>query len=129
MAVAAAGDNLSLAADNEHNLVALRYNDDADNDAAKADLERVMQINVGDCINRIRPGGLIMHLPDAELANCPTFIMGSILGMISLVVMLPKHRYEQLLALQTALQSHIKVRSSLHHTKDAAMPGSMTSQL
>jgi CPSF A subunit region len=90
--------------------VALRYNDDADNDATKSDLDRVAQFNVGDCINRIRPGGLIMQLPEAEFAGCKTFIMGSILGMISLVVLLPKHRYEQLAALQTAMQGHVKVR-------------------
>ena len=87
----------------------LRYQDEADTDAVKSDLARVMQLNVADCFNRIRAGGLSMQLPDAEFANCPQFVLGSILGMITLVVMLPEHRYRQLLALQTALASHVKV--------------------
>ena len=107
--IAAIDDRLSLACDNEHNLVALRYNDDAETDAGKADLDRVAQFNVGDCINRIRAGGLIMQLPDAEFAACKSFVLGSVLGMISLLVLLPKHRFDQLLSLQTAMQSHIKV--------------------
>ena len=107
--IAAIDDRLSLACDNEHNLVALRYNDDAETDASKADLDRVAQFNVGDCINRIRAGGLIMQLPDAEFAACKSFVLGSVLGMISLLVLLPKHRFDQLLSLQTAMQSHIKV--------------------
>lgn len=109
-AVEAYNDNLSLVTDNEYNLVALRYNGDAEQDSDKAELDRIGQMNIGDFVNRIKEGTLVMQLPDAEFAACKMFILASVLGMISLVVMLPKSRYTQLLALQKALQSHVKVR-------------------
>jgi hypothetical protein len=109
-AVAAYNDNLSLVTDNEYNLVALRYNGHAEEDSDKAELDRVSQINLGDFVNRIKQGSLMMQLPDAEFSSCKMFILAGKSGMITLVVMLPQTRYRQLLALQTALQRHIKVR-------------------
>ena len=115
-AVAAYSDTMALAADNEFNLVALRYNDDADDDATRSELDRVAHFNAADFVNRIREGGLVMQLPDAEFAACRTFVFASVLGTIGMAVMLPKQRFEQLAALQAALQEHIKARSPLTAT-------------
>lgn len=91
----------------------MRYNHDAEDDSAKMALDSVLDYNLGDFVNRIKPGSLVMQLPDAEMASCPVYVSVSLLGMISLCIMLPKHRFEQLHALQTVLQSYIKVRPSM----------------
>jgi hypothetical protein len=112
-ALTAVDGSLFLSADNERNFVALHFNDSAEEDSSRQALTSVSQINVDDHINRIRPGHLIMQLPDAEFAACRSFLMVSVLGMLSLCVFLPKARYEQLSALQKSLQNHIKVGCSL----------------
>jgi hypothetical protein len=108
-ALAAVDGSLFLSADNERNLVALQFNDDAEEDSMRQALTPVSQINVDDHINRIRPGNLVMQLPDAEFASCKSFLMVSVLGMLSLCIFLPKARFEQLNALQKSVQNHIKV--------------------
>jgi CPSF A subunit region len=95
--------------DNNNNLTMLRYNSDAPDDHAKQMMESVVEYHVGDMVNRIQPGNLVMQLPDAELAKCPVFIMCTILGMISLCILLPENRFNQLMALQKEMSSHIKV--------------------
>lgn len=90
----------------------LRYNHDAADDHAKQMMETVVEYHLGDMVNRIQPGNLVMQLPDAELGKCPVYIMCTILGMISLCILLPDHRFKQLMALQNEMVSHIKARLS-----------------
>ena len=109
-AVAAVSDTIYAAMDINSNLTMMRYSQDAPDDHAKQMMESVVEFHVGDMVNRIRPGSLVMQLPDAELAACPVYIMCSILGMISLCIMLPEHRFTQLMALQKEMTMFVKVR-------------------
>lgn len=93
----------------------MRYNRDAEDDSTKMALDSVLDFNMGDFVNRIRPGSLVMQLPDAEMARCPVYIAVSVLGMISLCIMLPKNRFQQLQALQSVMQCTIKVCPALLH--------------
>jgi hypothetical protein len=72
-------------------------------------MEAVVSFHLGDMVNRIQEGNLVMQLPDAELAKCPVYILTTVLGMISLCIMLPERRFAQLQALQNVLTAHIKV--------------------
>lgn len=91
----------------------MRYNRDAEDDSTKMALDSVLDFNMGDFVNRIRPGSLVMQLPDAEMASCPVYVAVSVLGMISLCIMLPKNRFQQLQALQSVMQCTIKVCPAL----------------
>ena len=112
--MAAVSDTIYATMDNNNNLTMLRYNQDAADDHAKQMMEPVVEYHVGDMVNRIQPGNLVMQLPDAELANCPVYIMCTILGMISLCILLPENRFTQLMALQKEMTSFIKVLSRAH---------------
>lgn len=113
-AVAAVSDTIYAATDNNHNFTMLRYNQDAPDDHAKQMMETVVEYNLGDMVNRIQPGNLVMQLPDAELAKCPVYIMCTVLGMISLCILLPEHRFKQLMALQKEMLGHVKVHLPTH---------------
>lgn len=108
--MAAISDTVFATTDNSNGLMVMRYNRDAEDDATKMALDTVLDFNMGDFVNRMRRGSLVMQLPDAEMASCPVYVAVSVLGMISLCIMLPPHRFQQLQALQAVMQSHVKVR-------------------
>lgn len=82
----------------------MRKNPDAATDEERARLEVVGRYHTGEFINRIRPGSLVMRLPDSELGSVPTFLYGGVNGSVGLVATLPRDWFEMLAALQNGLK-------------------------
>lgn len=84
--------------------VVVRKNPDAATDEERARLEVVGRFHTGEFVNRIRPGSLVMRLPDSELGAVPTFLFGGVNGSVGLVASLPRDWFEMLAALQEGLR-------------------------
>lgn len=120
-AVATIDEHVHLGTDNEFNLAAYRYRADASDDATRGSLDVVARANIGDFVNRIVPGSLVRQLPDAEFADCRTFILVSVLGMVTLVVVLPPARFAQLQAVQAIMAERARVRTRVRVVRECDM--------
>lgn len=96
----------------------MRKNPDAATDEERARLESIGRFHTGEFINRIRPGSLVMRLPDSELGAVPTFLYGGVNGAVGLVASLPNELYDMLAALQEGL----KKVSSVTRNCNQALP-------
>ncbi|KAF8072489.1 DDB1A [Scenedesmus sp. PABB004] len=103
-ALALLDDDTYVAADNSSNMVVVRKNPDAATDEERARLEVVGRFHTGEFVNRIRPGSLVMRLPDSELGGVPTLLYGGVAGSVGLLASLPKELYTMLAALQDGLK-------------------------
>lgn len=107
-ALALLDDDTYVAADNSHNLVVVRKNPDAATEEERARLETVGRFHTGEFVNRLRPGSLVMRLPDSELGDVPTHLYGGVSGSVGLIASLPRELYELLAALQDGLKKVIR---------------------
>ena len=82
----------------------LRNNSDAATDEERARLQTVGCFHLGEFINAIRHGSLVMRLPDSELASIPTLLFGGVEGAIGVMASLPQDLYALLDKLQGAMQ-------------------------
>jgi hypothetical protein len=84
--------------------VVVRKNPDAATDEERARLEVVGRFHCGEFVNRLRPGSLVMRLPDSELGCVPRLLYGGVNGSVGLVASLPREWYDMLLTLQEGLK-------------------------
>ena len=82
----------------------LRNNSDAATDEERARLQSVGVFHLGEFVNAIRHGSLVMRLPDSELASLPTLLLGGVEGAIAVMASLPQDLYALLDKLLTAMQ-------------------------
>ena len=78
-------------------------------------LQVMGQFHLGDFVNRIRPGSLVMKMPDSEVAKVPTMLFGTINGTIGVIASLPMEQYNLLLNLQEAMRKVVKGVGGLNH--------------
>ncbi|KAJ9531675.1 hypothetical protein QJQ45_021824 [Haematococcus lacustris] len=126
-AVAMLDDDTYLAAENSFNLLTVRKNPDAATDEDRQRLEPqpplllltqvVGEFHVGEFINRIRPGSLVMRLPDSGLAALPTQLYGTLDGALGLLVSLPPPTFEFLNRLQEAMRKVVRGVGGLSHSE------------
>ncbi|MEW5313036.1 MAG: hypothetical protein WDW38_004630 [Sanguina aurantia] len=115
-AVAMLDDDTYLSSDNSYNLMTLRKNGDAATDEDRNRLEVVGEYHLGSMVNRLRPGSLVMRLPDSELASLPTpLLYAAVDGSLGLIISLPQDLYIKLAALQEALRGVIVGVGGLDH--------------
>lgn len=50
----------------------------------------VGEFHLGEMVNRVRPGSLVMRLPDSELASVPTLLLATVDGSLGLLASLPQ---------------------------------------
>jgi DNA damage-binding protein 1 len=84
--------------------VVLRNNSDAATDEERARLQAVGCVHLGQFVNAMRHGSLVMRLPDSELASIPTLLFGGVEGAIGVMASLPQDLYALLERLQAALE-------------------------
>ncbi|URE33533.1 DNA damage-binding protein [Musa troglodytarum] len=108
-------DDVFLGAENNYNLFTVRKNSDAATDEERGRLEVVGEYHLGEFVNRIRHGSLVMRLPDSEAGHIPTVIFGTINGVIGVVASLPHDQYVFLEKLQANLVKVIKGVGGLSH--------------
>jgi DNA damage-binding protein 1 len=92
--------------------VVVRKNPDAATDEERARLEVVGRFHCGEFVNRLRPGSLVMRLPDSELGCVPSLLYGGVNGSVGLVASLPREWYDMLATLQEGLKK-VRDRSLL----------------
>uniref|UniRef100_A0A383VG15 DNA damage-binding protein 1 n=1 Tax=Tetradesmus obliquus TaxID=3088 RepID=A0A383VG15_TETOB len=114
-ALALMDDDTYLAADNSSNMVVVRKNPDAATDEERARLEVVGRFHCGEFVNRLRPGSLVMRLPDSELGAVPSLLYGGVNGSVGLVASLPREWFEMLATLQEGLKKVVRGVGGLDH--------------
>lgn len=93
----------------------LRNNSDAASDEERSRLQTVGCFHVGEFINAMRHGSLVMRLPDSELAGIPTLLFGGVEGGIGVVASLPGELYALLEKLQAAVAKVVGGVGGLDH--------------
>ncbi|WIA28318.1 hypothetical protein OEZ86_010868 [Tetradesmus obliquus] len=114
-ALALMDDDTYLAADNSSNMVVVRKNPDAATDEERARLEVTGRFHCGEFVNRLRPGSLVMRLPDSELGAVPSLLYGGVNGSVGLVASLPREWFEMLATLQEGLKKVVRGVGGLDH--------------
>lgn len=82
----------------------LRNNSDAASDEERARLATAGAYHLGEFVNAMRPGSLVMKLPDSELAGLPTLLLAGVEGAVAVMASLPSDMYSELERLQAAMQ-------------------------
>lgn len=108
-------DDTYLGAENSYNLFAVRKNSDAATDEERSRLEVVGRYHLGEFVNRLQHGSLVMKLPDSELSRIPTVLYGSINGVIGIVASLPLPTYQLLERLQEVMRKVVRGVGGLDH--------------
>ncbi|KAL9270792.1 DNA damage-binding protein 1-like protein [Drosera capensis] len=108
-------DDIYLGAENNFNIFTVRKNSEGATDEERARLEVVGEYHLGEFINRFRHGSLVMRLPDSEVGQIPTFIFGTVNGVIGVVASLRHEHYLFLEKLQTSMRKVIKGVGGLSH--------------
>jgi len=116
-AVAMLDDDTYLAAENSYNLIVVRKNAEAANDEERSRLELVGEYHLGEFVNRIRPGSLVMRLPDSELAQVATWLFCTIDGTIGLLASMTPTMFELLNRLQEALRKVVRGVGGFSHAE------------
>mmetsp|Transcript_63382 Transcript_63382/g.200458 ORF Transcript_63382/g.200458 Transcript_63382/m.200458 type:complete len:1099 (-) Transcript_63382:192-3488(-) len=108
-------DDTFLGAENSFNLFTVRKNSDAATDEERGRLEVVGEYHLGEFVNCIRSGSLVMRLPDSEASAIPTYIFGTVNGVIGVVASLPQEQFQFLDQMQKALCKVLKGVGGLSH--------------
>lgn len=109
-------DDTYLAAENSNNLFVVRKNSDVATDEDRSRLEPVGKYHLGEHVNRIRPGSLVMRLPDSELQQIPTLLWGSVDGSLGVIAALPPQLFEFLNKLQDCMRKVVAGVGGFSHS-------------
>ncbi|GAX83262.1 hypothetical protein CEUSTIGMA_g10688.t1 [Chlamydomonas eustigma] len=115
-AISMLDDDTFIAAENGCNLYVVRKNPDATTDEERARLEVVGEYHVGEFVNTIRRGSLVMKLPDSEVASFPTFLFGTTEGSLGLMASLPPSWFEFMSNVQDATRKIVRGVGGWDHT-------------
>lgn len=66
-------------------------------------------------MNAIRPGALVMRLPDSELSDVPLWLFAGVSGSLGVLASLPRTLFQFLERLQTALRDVINGVGGFDH--------------
>ena len=80
-------------------------------------LEVIGEYHLGDLVNRLHHGSLVIHHTDTKIGKYPTVIFGTISGAIGVIASLPRGLYVLLEKLQSLLVKSIKSVGNLSHAE------------
>lgn len=80
-------------------------------------LEAVGEYHLGDVVNRLHHGSLVMHRMDSEIGQFPSVIFGTVNGAIGVIASLPFDLYAFLEKLQSVLVNFVKGVGNLSHAE------------
>lgn len=114
-AMAALDEETFMAADNSYNLYVTAKNSDAAADEERNHLQTVGRFHLGEFVNRVRQGSLVMKGTDSEQSVGRTQLFATISGAIGVVAQLPKADFLLLTKLQNALRGVINGVGGFSH--------------
>ena len=110
-------DDTYLGVEHQYNLFSLGRNQDALIDDDRQVLKVVGRMHLGEQVNVIKAGNLVMRMSDGELGDCPTRLFGTVNGSIGVLASLPHSLFLTLERLQTQLSQALKGVGGLEHQK------------
>jgi len=118
-AVEVLDDDTYIGAENSFNLFTVKRNSDAATDEERSRLEVCGMFHLGEFVNRIRRGSLVMKLPEinSEESEIPTLIFGTVNGMIGVIASLSQENYSFFARVQECLTNIIKGVGGFSHVE------------
>lgn len=106
-----------LGVEHQYNIFTLGRNQEALIDDDRQVLNVVGRMHLGEQVNVIKPGSLVMRMSDGELGDCPTRLFGTVNGSIGVLASLPHALFLTLERLQAQLSKVLKGVGGLDHQK------------
>eukprot|EP01126_Amoeba_proteus_P030505 TRINITY_DN3014_c0_g1_i10.p1 TRINITY_DN3014_c0_g1~~TRINITY_DN3014_c0_g1_i10.p1 ORF type:complete len:1099 (-),score=193.96 TRINITY_DN3014_c0_g1_i10:112-3408(-) len=110
-------DDNFIGAENSYNLFTLRKNSDSISQEERERLVITGEYHLGELVNCIRHGSLVMKMPEGEGLNIPTLLFGTVNGVIGVVGILNHEQYTLFLRLQDCLNKVIKGVGGFLHSE------------
>uniref|UniRef100_A0A7S4KRK9 RSE1/DDB1/CPSF1 C-terminal domain-containing protein n=2 Tax=Paramoeba aestuarina TaxID=180227 RepID=A0A7S4KRK9_9EUKA len=108
-------DDTYLVSDNSLNLVTLRKNNEGTTSEDRGHLEEVGLFHLGEFINRIRHGSLVMALPEAGESPIPTCLYATVDGSIGVVASLQYKDFEFFSKIEERMRKVVQGIGGLKH--------------
>jgi len=108
-------DDTYIGAENSFNLVTLRKNNEGTTIEEREHLEEAGLFHVGDFINSIRHGSLVMALPETGEAAIPTTLFSTVGGSIGVIASLPYKDFEFFSKVEGEMRKVVKGIGGLEH--------------
>ncbi|KNC96412.1 uncharacterized protein SPPG_09532 [Spizellomyces punctatus DAOM BR117] len=116
-AVEALDDDVYIGAEDHSNLFALRRRSEAQVEEDRRRLESFGWFHLGEQVNRLRHGSLVMSLPDNEAVATPVLLYCTVNGGIGVVATLDDSTFRLLLDVQDNLRRIVKGVGGLAYTE------------
>ena len=102
-------DDLMLQADTSHNLIAFRrHMEDTSGEEDRERLDVIGEFHLGDSVNLMRSGSLVMHTPEADsIQVLSSTIFATVNGAVGLILQLPAEDFSMLRRVEKKLSSDI----------------------
>ncbi|XP_051128213.1 DNA damage-binding protein 1-like [Andrographis paniculata] len=107
-------EDVYLGTDINYNLFSLRRSSGGKTEE-RGQLEVVGKYHLGEFVNQMREGSLVVRLPESELGGGASVLFGTVSGVIGLVASLPGDEYGFFERLQTQLRKVIRGVGGLTH--------------
>jgi len=108
-------DDKFIGTENSFNLFTVGRNPDASSEEERTRLEKHGEFHLGEFVNRISPGSLVMQMPESESIASQTLVFGCVSGMIGVIATLPPDTYEFFLQVQKAMTQVVKGVGGFKH--------------
>ncbi|GJD12440.1 DNA damage-binding protein 1 [Galdieria sulphuraria] len=104
-----------ISAENCFNLFTLKRNSDASTEEERSRLEKVGEYHLGELVNRIRHGRLVLQIPESGISILKTLLYGTANGALGVIASIDEKTFQFLHSLQTALNEVIKGVGGIQH--------------
>lgn len=104
-----------IGADNAFNLFTVARNNNAVTEEDRARLETVGRYHLGEFVNVIRAGSLVMNTLESDNSVVPSHVLGTVNGSIYVLAPLNKQQFTFLSSLEAALENIIKGVGGFSH--------------
>lgn len=117
MAIEMLDDDVYIVAEHRKHLCTYKRNSYAPTDAERGRLERCGQFHLGNSVNRIHHGSLVMQMPENEGPALKTLIFGTSDGMLGVIANLKKESFQFFEALQNAMATLVPGVGGFAHSE------------
>eukprot|EP00301_Raphidiophrys_heterophryoidea_P008754 c13180_g7_i1.p1 GENE.c13180_g7_i1~~c13180_g7_i1.p1 ORF type:complete len:752 (+),score=217.23 c13180_g7_i1:322-2577(+) len=114
-------DDHFVSAEDQYNMMITHKNADAANDEDRQRLDIVGEYHIGDMVNVICPGSLVMHTPEMENLIQGSFVFGTTGGMLGLLLVISPESFQFFSKLQNKLREVIHGVGDFTHAEWRSM--------
>eukprot|EP00871_Galdieria_phlegrea_P002229 jgi/Galph1/3006/GphlegSOOS_G1662.1 len=104
-----------ISAENCFNLITFKRNADAATEEERSRLEKVGEYHLGELVNRIRHGRLVMQMPESGVCIERTLLYGTVNGTLGVIASIDEKTFHFLHSVQVALNDIIKGIGGIQH--------------